>query len=122
MLFANYRDVGFILDNGHQDGTINAPWSSWRPKLRAWLTIDFDHLVCLSFVWSQLCALGEGYLQGVEGRVTFSFIMLLLVCFLFWIIILLILIVLLLLQVTGLARRCMARSMTLSHGEALPIW
>ena len=34
------------FDNGHQAGAINAPWSSWKPKLRDWLTMDFGHFLC----------------------------------------------------------------------------
>ena len=121
MSFENYRDVVFSLDNGHQDGAISAPWSFWRPKLRAWIMTDFDHSLCLSFVWSRLYVVGEGDLQGIKGMVQFGFTMLSLVCCLLWVIILLILVVLLWLQVTWLARWCMARSVTVSHYPTLPI-
>ena len=91
--FTNYRDVGFSMDNGHHAGAINAPWSSWRPKLRAWLTMDFGNLICLLFIGSWLCLVGEGDIQGIKSMNMFVFSMLSLVCFLLWIIILLILIV-----------------------------
>ena len=44
---AKYGDVGLSFDNGHGAGAINAPWISWQPKLRAWITMDFVHLLCL---------------------------------------------------------------------------
>ena len=99
--FTNYRDVGFSIDNGHQDGAINSPWSLWHPKLRAQLTMDFGNLICLLFIGSWLCLVGEGDIQGIKSMNMFVFSMLSLVCFLLWIIILLILVVLLWLQVIG---------------------
>ena len=95
MSFEKYIYVGFSVDNGHQDGAINAPWSSWRPKLRACLTIYIGNLLCLLFVGSRLYTVGEGDLHGIKGMNTFGFTVLSLVCFLLWIIILLILVVLL---------------------------
>ena len=83
--------------------------------------MEFGHFLCLLVVWFWLYVVGEGDLHGIEVMVSFSFTTLSLVCFLLWVIILLILVVFLWLQVTGLAKRCMARSVTLRHGPALPI-
>ena len=67
VLFTNYKDVGFSMDNGHQDGAINAPWSSWRTNLRAWITLNFGHFLYLLVVWSRLCIVGEGDFKGNKG-------------------------------------------------------
>ena len=69
--FTNYRDVGFSMDNGHHDGAINAPWSLWRPKLKAWLMMVFGHFLCLLVFWCWLCAVDEGDFEGNEGMASF---------------------------------------------------
>ena len=54
----NYRGVGLEFDNGKKYGTINAHWSVWQPKLRAWLTMGLVILLCL--LLSLRSSVGEG--------------------------------------------------------------
>ena len=56
------------FDNGHQAHAINAPWFSWKTKLRAWITMDFGHFAWYVDGWSWLYAMNGGNALVNEGR------------------------------------------------------
>ena len=119
--FTKYRDVGFGIDSGHQDGAINAYWNTWHLQHRVWLHDGLSFHLVVGFFGLGSAQWCEGDLQGLEGMVAYGFtafdvcfvahsaFILLMIRSVSW------------LQVAGLALRCGIRSMTATRGLALPL-
>ena len=72
--------MGLGFDNGQQTSAINACWSVWRLKHRAWLMMGFGHYSLSLFSLLASAQRGEGDLQDSRGKISLGFAALFDVC------------------------------------------
>ena len=65
--------MGLGFDNGQQTSAINACWSVWQLKRRAWLMMGFGHYSVHFFPLLASAQHGEGNLQDSRGNISFGF-------------------------------------------------
>ena len=71
--YGNYGEVGLGFDNGKHASAINAHWSVWQPKLRAWITKGFGHYSVHCLPLLTFAQHGKGVLEVYRGNISFGF-------------------------------------------------